>query len=194
MLLIRLFLEFFKIGLFSIGGGLATYPFLQELGDVTGWFSPGDLADMLAVSESTPGPMGVNMATYVGFKVDGIFGGIVATLGLVTPSIIIIILIAIFLKNFNDNKYVKAIFYGIRPASTGLIAASGVSVALIALFQPKVFESTGAWLDLFNVKSILLALAILLLTRVIKPTKKLHPIVFIGISAVVGIVFHFAGV
>lgn len=192
--IIRLYFEFFKIGLFSIGGGLATYPFLQDLADTTGWFTRGDLANMLAVSESTPGPMGVNMATYVGYECGGIAGGIVATLGLVTPSIIIIILVALFLKRFKENKYVQAVFYGIRPASTGLIAASGLSVALIALLYEKQYKETGVISDLFNYKSIILAVIILIFSRYVKPTMGLHPIIFIACSAVVGILFHMAGV
>ena len=119
MILLRLFWEFFQIGLFSIGGGLATLPFLYNLGARTGWFTTGQVADMLAVSESTPGPIGINMATYVGFTTAGIPGSIIATLGLVAPSIIIIILVAAAMKAFRNNRYVDAAFYTLRPASTG---------------------------------------------------------------------------
>ena len=94
MIYLRLFWEFFKVGLFSVGGGLATLPFLYSLGAKTGWFGTADVADMLAVSESTPGPIGVNMATYVGFDCGGVLGGVAATIGLITPSVIIIVLIA----------------------------------------------------------------------------------------------------
>ena len=125
MMYLRLFWEFFKTGLFSIGGGLATLPFLKAIGQSTGWFTQSQLADMVAVSESTPGPMGINMATYVGYTVGGVPGGIIATIGEVAPAIVIIIIIAAFLKAFEDNEYVKAGFYGLRPASTGLIAAAG---------------------------------------------------------------------
>ena len=90
MIYLRLFYEFFKTGLFAIGGGLATLPFLSDMADRTGWFTQAQLADMLAVSESTPGPVGVNMATYVGFETGGILGAVVATLGLVAPSVIVI--------------------------------------------------------------------------------------------------------
>ena len=102
MIYLQLFYEFFKTGLFAIGGGLATLPFLSDMAERTEWFTQAQLADMLAVSESTPGPVGVNMATYVGFETAGIPGAIIATLGLVAPSIIVILIIASFLKAGND--------------------------------------------------------------------------------------------
>ena len=108
MLYLRLFWEFFKTGLFAVGGGLATLPFLQDMADRTGWFTRAQLADMLAVSESTPGPIGVNMATYVGFTTGGVGGALIATLGLVTPSVIVILIVAAFLKAFRDSKWVRA--------------------------------------------------------------------------------------
>ena len=135
MLYLRLFAEFFCTGLFSVGGGLATIPFLQDMGQRTGWFTSHDLANMIAISESTPGPMGVNMATYVGFTSAGIPGSAIATLGLITPSIIVIIIVATVLRRFRDSKYVGAAFYGLRPASTGLIAAAGWSVISISLLD-----------------------------------------------------------
>ena len=108
MLYLHLFWEFFKTGLFAVGGGLATLPFLQDMADRTGWFTRAQLADMLAVSESTPGPIGVNMATYVGFTTGGAGGALIATLGLVTPSVIVILIVAAFLKAFRDSKWVSA--------------------------------------------------------------------------------------
>lgn len=128
MIYLNLFYEFFKTGLFAVGGGLATLPFLYDMADRTGWFSSSQLADMLAVSESTPGPIGVNMATYVGFTIRGIPGALVATLGLVTPSVIVILIVAAFLKSFRDNRFVNAGFYGLRPASTAMVASAGISV------------------------------------------------------------------
>lgn len=115
MIYLRLFFEFFKVGLFSVGGGLATIPFLSDMGARTGWFTAGNLANMIAISESTPGPMGVNMATYVGFHTSGVLGGIVATLGLICPAIIVIAIIAGFLKKFRESRAVDAVFYGLRP-------------------------------------------------------------------------------
>ncbi|UPA31098.1 chromate transporter [Terrisporobacter glycolicus] len=194
MIYLQLFFEFFKIGLFAVGGGMATLPFLYDIADKTGWFTSGQLADMIAVSESTPGPIGVNMATYVGYTTAGIEGGIIATLGLVIPSIIIIIIISYFLKSFRENKYVDAAFYGLRPASTGLIAAAGMTVVTITLLQMDLFKSSGKILDLFNWKSLILAIIIYLLSNNIKQTKILHPVFFIAGSAIVGIIFGFAGV
>ena len=104
MIYLQLFFEFFKAGLFAIGGGLATIPFLTDIGQRTGWFTSGELANMIAISESTPGPMGVNMATYVGFHTGGIAGGVIATLGLVCPSILVILVIAGFLKKFRESR------------------------------------------------------------------------------------------
>lgn len=189
MIFLRLFYEFFKTGLFAVGGGLATLPFLSDMAEATGWFTQAQLADMVAVSESTPGPIGVNMATYVGFTTAGVPGAITATLGLITPSIIVIMVIAVFLRSFRNNRYVSAAFYGLRPASSGLIAAAGISVCGIALLN----TGAGLGLALFNWKALALAAVLLVLTRYVKATKKLHPVVFILFSAVVGIVFKFAG-
>ncbi|MBR1457711.1 MAG: chromate transporter [Oscillospiraceae bacterium] len=191
MLYLRLFFEFFKTGLFAVGGGMATLPFLYDISDKTGWFSHAQLADMIAVSESTPGPIGVNMATYVGFTTGGVPGALVATLGLVTPSVIVILIIARVLQSFRQNKYVDAAFYGLRPCSVGLIAAAGILVVRIALFRFDLFSRTGRLLDVFNFKAIVLAAALIVLTRWVKTTKGLHPILFILASAAVGIAFRF---
>jgi chromate transporter len=191
MLYLRLFYEFFKTGLFAVGGGMATLPFLYNMSDSTGWFTHGQLADMVAVSESTPGPIGVNMATYVGFETAGVPGAVIATLGLVTPSIIIILLIAKVLKAFRENQYVDSAFYGLRPCSVGLIAAAGVLVLKLALLNTDLFATTGAVLDLFNIKAIILAAVLIVCTRYVNKLKDLHPIFFIAASAVVGIVFAF---
>ena len=190
-LYLRLFWEFFKTGLFAVGGGMATLPFMYDISDKTGWFTHSMLADMVAVSESTPGPIGVNMATYVGFVTGGIPGAVVATVGLVTPSVIVILLIARVLKAFRENQYVDAGFYGLRPCSVGLIAAAGVLVVKLALFNTELYARTGALLDLFNFKALILAAVLLVATRCIKKLKGLHPIVFILASAVIGIVFSF---
>lgn len=190
-LYLRLFWEFFKTGLFAIGGGMATLPFMYDISDKTGWFTHSMLADMVAVSESTPGPIGVNMSTYVGFVTGGIPGAVIATVGLVTPSVIVILLIARVLKAFRENQYVDAGFYGLRPCSVGLIAAAGVLVVKLALFNTELYASTGALLDLFNFKALILAAVLLVATRYIKKLKGLHPIVFILASAVIGIVFSF---
>lgn len=194
MIYLQLFFEFFKTGLFAVGGGMATLPFLYDMAEKTNWFTSGQLADMIAVSESTPGPIGVNMATYVGFTTAGFWGGLIATLALVTPSVIIIVIISYFLKAFRENKYVDAAFYGLRPASTGLIAAAGMTVVTITLLKMDLFKNSGSIMDLFNWKSLILAVIIYILSNNIKQTKKLHPVFFIVGSAIIGILFGFAGV
>ena len=196
MIYLQLFWEFFKTGLFSIGGGMATIPFLQDMSEKTGWFTSGQLADMIAIAESTPGPLGVNMATYVGYTTGlhvggplfGIIGSVVATLGLVFPSLVVIIIIAYFLEKFRKSKYVDAAFYGLRPASVGLIAAAGVSIILIAFFG---VEDIYELFESFHLdwRHLILAVIVLVGTRWIPKLKKLHPIYFIIFSAVVGIVF-----
>lgn len=188
---LRLLFEFFKTGLFAVGGGMATLPFLYDMSEKTGWFTAAQLADILAVSESTPGPIGVNMATYVGFNTAGISGAVVATLGLAAPSVIVILIISRVLAAFRSNKLVDAAFYGLRPCSVGLIAAAGLLVVKIALLNEEAYAASGAFIDLFNFKAIALAAILLILTRFVKKTKSLHPIVFIAASAVVGIVFAF---
>ena len=191
MILLRLFWEFFKTGLFAVGGGMATLPFLYDMAEKTGWFTAAQLADMIAVSESTPGPIGVNMATYVGFHSAGIPGAVIATLGLITPEIIIILIIARVLQKFRQNKIVDAAFYGLRPCSVGLIAAAGLLVVRIAMFHFDTYAESGAIPDLFNWKALALAAVLLVLTRWVKPVKKLHPIFFILGSALVGVLFSF---
>ena len=190
MIYLQLFYEFFKTGLFAVGGGLATLPFLYDMADRTGWFTRTQLADMLAVSESTPGPIGVNMATYVGYVTRGIPGAIVSTLGLVTPSVIVILVIAAFLKAFRHNRYVEAAFYGLRPASSGLIASAALSVVIVALLAED--WSLAALPGCIRWPAVALAVFLFIVTN-LKKTRKWHPIVFLGFSAVVGIVFGFAG-
>ena len=196
MLFLRLFYEFFKTGLFAVGGGMATIPFLYNMADSTGWFTRIDVDNMIAVGESTPGPIGVNMATYVGYITGmnegglpfALLGAVVATLGLITPSIIVILIIASFLKSFRDNRYVDRAFYGLRPASTGLIAAAGLSVVVSNLFFPEAMAE-GFSLAVLNWKGWALAVVLWALTNKVKQTKKLHPILFILASAVVGVLW-----
>lgn len=191
-MIFKLYYEFFKVGLFSIGGGLATIPFLQDLGNRTGWFNAADIADMIAISESTPGPIGINMATYTGFKTVsshfgallGILGGVISTLGLITPAIIVIFIVAKILDAFKDNKYVQSAFYGLRPASIGLIVAAGYGVVKISLINTSAKSPIG----FFNIKAIILAVALYLIQKFFP---KLHPICLIAIGALVGIVFGF---
>ena len=192
-LYLQLFWEFFKTGLFAVGGGMATLPFLYDISNKTGWFTHAQLADMVAVSESTPGPIGVNMASYVGFVTGGVGGAVVATLGLIAPSILIILIIAAFLKAFRDSNYVDGAFYGLRPASTALIASALVTVAKVAFFSSQNFGDLTAVLHGVEWKAVVLAAVLLLLTRYVPRVKSWHPIVFIGLSAAVGVIFRFAG-
>ena len=191
MILLRLFWEFFKIGLFAVGGGMATIPFLYDLSDRTGWFTYAQLADMIAISESTPGPIGVNMSTYVGYEMGGVVGSVFTTLGFVAPSIILVIIISIFLQKFRNNRYVESAFYGLRPASSGLIASAALSVMVVALLADG--WSFGTLLGDIRWPAVALAGFLFIVTN-LKLTKKWHPIVFLGFSAAVGIVFRFAGV
>lgn len=181
MILLQLFAEFFKIGLFAVGGGMATIPFLQELGQRTHWFSQRFITDMIAISESTPGPIGINMATYVGFSLSGVIGGIVATLGVVVPAVVIVTLVSKSLEKFSGNKYVDYMFYGLRPAVAGLIAAAGFDVFRIAVVH--IGESMPP-LSAVPWWRIAYFVVILYLIRKFKK----HPIVYIAASAVVGII------
>ena len=191
MIYLRLFYEFFKTGLFSVGGGLATLPFLYEMSDKTHWFSHADIADMIAVSESTPGAIGINMSTYAGFRTAGIPGGFIASLGLAAPSVIIILIVAAFLERFRESRTVQDAFYGLRPASIAMITAAGLNVAKVALVNLQAYAQSHALTDLFVWKALLLA-AVLFAGQRLFP--KVHPVLFIAASAAVGIVFRFAGV
>ena len=187
MVLLRLLLEFIKTGLFSVGGGLATLPFLYEMSNSTGWFSHADIADMIAISESTPGAIGINMSTYAGYRTAGIPGGILATLALALPSVIIILIIARFLEKFRSNRLVEGAFYGLRPASIAMITAAGLNVAKVALVNIPAFRASGVIGDLFLWKAVILGIVLFLVQRKLK----WHPVVFIAISAVVGVIFAF---
>lgn len=184
MLLVQLFWEFFKTGLFAIGGGLATLPFLYEMQTKTGWFTLNDISNMIAISESTPGPMGVNMATYTGFTSMGVMGGIVAVAGLVTPSVIIIIIVSNILEKFKTNKYVQYGLYGLRAASVGLITVAGLRVAEAAFLHTQLFKETGAYTDLLNLKAFIFGIVLYV---VFKKTGK-HPIIYIIASGVIGVI------
>lgn len=191
MIFLELYFRFFFVGLFAIGGGLATVPFLQSMGEATGWFNQSDIADMIAISESTPGPIGVNMATYVGYQsgevfgvAGGIFGGVIATLGLITPSIIVIVIVARMLQKFKDSKYVEYAFYGLRAASIGLVASACLGVAKIAFWNAEIMAESGSVFAAVDYKSIILSAMIFFC---VTKFKKLHPIALILFSAVVGI-------
>ena len=179
---IQLFIEFFQIGLFAVGGGPATIPFLMDITTRHDWYTRLDVVNMLAVSESTPGPIGINMATYAGFKATGFVGGLVATLSLVLPSIIVIVIVARILESFSQNRYVRAAFAMIRPVVTGLIASAVLGIFETALFTAKdgsfqvpVFHLVlvGVFFGLMNVKKL----------------KKIHPFFWMVAGVILGIVF-----
>jgi chromate transporter len=178
MIYLALYWEFFKIGLFSLGGGLATLPFLYKLAEThPAWISAQTIADMIAISESTPGPIGINMATFAGFQVAGAVGGLIATLGEITPSIIIIILIARFLTAFDKNQNVKDAFYGLRPAVVGLITFALLKLMGVTLFHGQVIHMKET--ILYGV----LVLCILI-------WKKVHPFIWILVGSVAGLMFQ----
>ena len=162
MIFIRLFYEFFITGLFSVGGGLATIPFLYNMAKKTGWFTQEDVANMLAVSESTPGAIGVNMASYVGYTTAGIPGSVVATFALTLPSVIIILFVARFLKQFQENTMVESAFYGLRAASTGLIGAAGLEVCKLSLLSLGL-PGANNLLQILNWKNIFIAVVLFVL-------------------------------
>lgn len=184
VLILLMFWEFFKIGLFAVGGGPATLPYLMELTEKFDWFTMQELTDMIAVSESTPGPLGVNMATYAGFTTLGTFGGLVSTLGLVLPSIIVITIIAAFFAKMNQNPKVQAAFKGIRPAITAVIAVAVVGLCKVSVFAYEAGKYTPLW------KSIILAIIVFALLQV-KKLKKIHPFLWFVVGAAAGIVFSF---
>ncbi len=179
MIYLAMIYEFFKVGLFSVGGGLATLPFLFDISERYPWFTAEELTNMIAVSESTPGPIGVNMATYVGFTTAGVLGGLTTTLSLVTPSIIVILIVAGILQKFKDSLLVKDIFYGLRAAVAGLIAVSVVSVLMQNLAVP---DAEGI-IAMFDWRKVILFG--LLVFGVFKFKK--HPLLYIGIGAVCGV-------
>lgn len=174
--LLVMFLEFFKTGLFAVGGGLATIPFLMDISDKYGWFSQSELANMIAVAESTPGPIGVNTATYAGVTTYGIVGGLIATFGLVLPSYIVIVIVYKVLERFKENKLTQTVFYGLRPAVAGLI-----TVAAYSLLETTVFPDL-----VLNIKALVM---LLVFTLLVLSYKKLNPIAVIALGAIVGILF-----
>ena len=183
MIYALLFYEFFKIGLFAVGGGLAALPFLYDLADRYPWFSDSQLTDMIAIAESTPGPLGINMATFAGYQTSGVLGGIIATFALVLPSFFITLLVCRFLHRFAANPVVEDAFYGLRPAVAGLIGAVAVGLLEISLFRA---DHQGLLWGLDYKAAILF---VVLLPLVLKFKK--HPILYIGVAAAIGIIFKF---
>lgn len=180
--LLLLFVEFFKTGLFAVGGGLATIPFLTDMElRYPHWFLQTSVADIVAIAESTPGPIGVNAATFAGYSAAGIVGAVVATLSLTLPSIIVITIISKFLDRYRNSKIVDDAFSGLRPAVTGLIAASGWSMLVLSLTT-----GSGTGLAIIDWRCVLIFAGLLTLLH-LKPTKGIHPIAYIGTGAALGL-------
>lgn len=171
MIYCLLFWEFFKIGLFAVGGGLVTIPFLFNLSEKYMWFTKQELTDMIAVSQSTPGPLGINMATYAGYNVAGIIGALIATLSEVLPAVIIIYFIAGALEKFKDNNKLEIVLQGLRPSIIALILFAGWDISRISLV---------------DTKSCVMFLVLLALMQVCK----ISPIWYIGAAAIAGIIFQ----
>ena len=181
MTCLALFWEFFKIGLFAVGGGTATIPFLMDLAERVDWYTTQELLDMIAISQSTPGPIGVNMATYVGYTTAGVPGAVIATIGLVMPAFLIMLVVARLFMQYKNNKTVAAVFAGIRPAVAGLILFAAWTVLRVTIF---VAGKNGFEV---NIPGLILC-AVLLAAMNLPYLKKWHPVVWIGIGAVIGIV------
>ena len=187
MIYLQLFWEFAKIGLFAVGGGMATLPFLERLSEKTGWFEPALIADMVAISESTPGPIGINMSTYVGFITAGIPGAVLASLSLAAPCVIVILLVIRVLDKFKGSPLVDSVFKALRPASIGMITAALIGVVKASLLHLENWAGLGSILSIFNWKGIALAVVLWFVMK----KWKTHPIAYIAIAALAGILFSF---
>lgn len=188
MILLQLFWEFFKVGLFTVGGGMASIPFLYDMSDRMGWFSSADLVDMIAISQSTPGPIGINMATYVGYELAGVLGAVVATLSMALPSVIIVLIISKFFQKFDQHPLVQDAFYGLRPAVVALVAVAALTIVKISLINIPLYTASGNLLNFFDFKAIAL-FAVLFVG--IRKFDKWHPVVFIAVGAAVGMLLNF---
>jgi len=182
MIYVLLFYEFFKIGLFAVGGGLATIPFLYDLAVKHNWYTNQDVVDMIAISESTPGAIGLNMSTYVGYTTAGVLGSIISTIAIIIPEIIIVIIVSKVLNQFSSSKYVVSAFYGIRPTVTALICVACLEVLKVSVFNWGEFLQSYNWAALVNYKAaILFALVLFLVFKF-----KKHPVYYIAGCALAG--------
>ncbi len=179
MALLLVYFNFIKIGLFTIGGGLAALALLQDFVLSNGWLTINQFADMIAVSQSTPGPIGINMSTYIGFSQYGVLGALIATLGMVTPSWIIIILIARFIGDFSSNRIVQSIFVGLRPVVLGIIFSAAWSIALLSIFN----SGADNPIDFINFKALAMFVFLVVFTRRVK----ISPIFYVIIGGLIGI-------
>lgn len=171
MIYLKLFLEFFHIGLFSYGGGYATLPFLYHIADVQKWYTTQQLTDMIAISSLTPGPVGVNVATFAGYTTSGVLGALVATTSVILPSFVLIIIISKLLEQFKHNKYVQSVIYVLKPTGCGLLAAVGV--------------------DMFINNINLFGMFLLIALFVASITEKRDPLFYLAVAAVAGLIAGF---
>lgn len=182
-----LFFEYFKTGLFAVGGGLATVPFIRDMGAAYGWITEAELANIIAIAESTPGPIGVNAATYVGYLVAGIPGAISATIGLVMPSVIIIILVAKAIRKYYDSHLVQSLFKALRPAAIGLITAAGFSLLLTSLGVKANFMRFAFSADWYSLLKLGIY-GVFTFFAFWKKTAKIHPLFYVLAGGALGAV------
>ena len=202
-LALLIFLQMAKIGLFAVGGGAVTIPFQQHLGESTGWFGAEELANMLAVAQSLPGAMGINLSAYVGFSQLGPAGALVAVLGSVLPSIVIILVVASFLSKFRENRMVASVMTAIRPASLALLVAAALLLFSLAFLHADALPQVAELADLLDKKTLTQTLAtvvnwkavalfvVVVVATNLKPLKRVHPFFWMLACAVIGVVFAF---
>ena len=174
--------EFFKTGLFAVGGGLATLPFLCVISLKYNWYTLSELSNMIAIGNATPGPIGVNMATYAGFTTGGIVGGMLATIAMVIPSFVVILIVASILDKFRNSIYVEGAFKGLRPAVVAMISIALIELGREVFVKPDV----AVWYHSISVKHIILFAGLFLLSKL---QKKNNILLYIAIGAVAGIIF-----
>jgi len=184
--LLLLYLEFFHMGLFSVGGGFATLPFLFLMANDrfvfvqrTGWLNTETLGNFIAIAQCAPGAIGVNIAVQAGFQYGGIAGGVIATLGLVSPAIIIITLLSKMMQSIRDNRISMSVFSGLRPAAAGLLSAAGFGVWKLALYD----AGGTAWFEIIRWRESLVVVALFLLLTKFGG----HPVIYIALGALAGV-------
>lgn len=188
MILFFLCMEFAKIGFFSLGGGYATLPFLYHMSEVYGWFSPLELSRMLAISSITPGPVGLNVATFAGFKTAGILGSIVATMSIMLPSFFMIIIISKMLKKFKDSPCLCSVMYALRPATAAMLAAVALRLFRDVIIRNPDFSGFNflQMQNFIDIKGFLLLVILFILSLKLKK----DPLVFLAFGAIAGILLH----
>ncbi len=185
MIFLLLCFEFAKIGLFSFGGGYATLPFLYHMSEIYNWFSLNELSQMLAISSITPGPVGLNVATFAGFKTAGFLGSLCATMSIMLPSFIFVVIISKMLKKFKDSPILTSVMYALRPATAAMLAA----VAFRLFFESVVkFHSlSDFYFKNIDIKALLLLFVLFIISLKIKK----DPLIFLALGAIAGLLLHF---